>query len=267
MPIGSNLEQRETIYMFNFLRVIEVQISPTVSIGTHLKRLRTLTSAFCPESCARQVIIFFDIADEIQSNYHFKRTSELALKTSYLVERDAYRFLLSWIVGGEYKVSKPGYKIAMFNDNHILGRFIAHWNDYNTKINESFEDSTEEQKLMHKQFKKLIGLLLTDAHEIRKKIERCEYGANTTLRRTLNTVLDNVILSRSLSVPVVYDAMHLDNYRMLLLEHLDNELLKLAEQLAHYPPESAASKGITAKMNSYSQALNTLNEKNELTLI
>jgi hypothetical protein len=255
--------------MFDCLQIIEFQISANApSSSVHLKAIRDLTDAFCPETCSRQVIIFFAVSNVEKFTKHFEEISKLAHTSIHKYGLEAYRFLLSWVVGGEYRATKPGYKIAMFNDNHILGRFKERWNNFQEQMKLSSEHAkTSQSKDLKKEEKyqrlmslyiRLIDVLLTDAHQIRKKIENGSYGETEILRTTLNVAIDNIILSRVHEVPVVYEAMHEVGYPSILLKFLEAEVKKLTIQLENHPKESAASNRITIRINLYSQAVHAL---------
>jgi hypothetical protein len=256
--------------IFDCLQVIEFQLSASApSSATSLKALRNLTHAFSPESCARQVMIFFDVSNIDKFNKHFERVSGVANKSAHLRESEAYRFLLSWVVGGEYRATKPGYKIAMFNDSHILGRFKERWVHFLefSKQPVNLEDGAEidaaiKQKAISQQIK-LIDVLLTDAHEIRKRMESRVYGKGDALRSALDVILANVILSRTYGLPVVYESMNSDTYKETLLEMVGGELNKLMHQLKSYPEESPASQGITLRISSYTRSMGLLQAADE----
>lgn len=255
--------------IFELLQIIEIQLSADASsYGVNIKAIRDITDAFCPETCVRQVIIFFDIRNMDKFDAHYEKISQMAKKCTHLLGHEAYRFLLSWVVGGEYRVEKPGYKIAMFNDNHILGRFKERWKSFheqlkllhlNAQAPESQDKKKEEKyKNLINLYVKLIDAVLADAHEIRKRIEQNSYGKGDALRLVLNKVLDNIILSRSLNVPVLYDSMHQDDYQSVLLNFLTSEVKRSSEQLNGYKPDSDISKGIAAKIERYSKAIENL---------
>jgi hypothetical protein len=108
------------------------------------------------------------------------------------------------------------------------------------------------------QYIKLIDLLLTDAHEIRKQIECGSYGKDSVLRSTLDKVLDNVVLSRTQCVPVLYEAMHNDSYKTTLFEFLESEINKFKAQLKSHSEESPAHKAITMRLNLYLHTMQVL---------
>lgn len=236
----------------NQLQVIELQLNKdnNVNLGHTLKAMRLLTGAFCPESCIRQVMVFFNISKPERFEEHYQAVEKLATQSRRLNGAGAYAFLLSWATGGEYRIRKDGSKLSMFNDPHILGKFKDKWTD--------FSKSKDEEAEAKQDFTKIINLLLTDAHQIRHKIESKWYGEGDTLRGNLDVVIANVIFSRANNFPVVYEKMHEKNYKLDLIAFLQEAMKILKGQLDKSSAESLARNGIFNKYNRYNELVECL---------
>lgn len=262
--------------IFDSLQVIEIQCkNDHVSFGATLVAMRLLTDAFCPESCTRQVMIFFKISKEERFQEHYKVAETLAQKCTHLKGKDAYAFLLSWVVGGEYRIAKAGAKIPMFNDNHILGQFKSKWIKFieskrSTSTNnpdafEIMQDSVNADFLpqddIRKNFIRVINSLLQDAHEVRRRIESKSYGKGAELRANLDMAVSNVMLSRSSGLPIRYEHMHSQHYSSYLYEFLKNETKKLSLCIAHHLVGSPVHKGIFSRLDLYSKQMKMLSSQ------
>lgn len=279
------------------LQVVEIQRDIRSKCGKTLKALRSLTDAFCPESCARYVMIFFNISSRDKFDSHFKAVAALSHKCNHLKGQAAYAFLLSWIIGGEHRITKKGSKLPLYNDNHILGKFTALWTAFvkenlekkpdpdegkteagseaketksepGTKEAEKeaetkeikVESSTSAKTATRLHFIQIINALLTDAHEIRQRIEKKCYGKDAELRANLDTVIINVVYSRSQGMPVLHDAMADPHYHSQLLEFMKKQLARLKLQISKLKEGSLAKAGVFSRLDVITRQIMMLQE-------
>ncbi len=258
------------------LQVIELQLDSTQKTRNLIESLLNLTKPFRPESCARQVMIFFHVDYPERLATRIRQAQDLTHNASHLTGPAAYAFLLSWVVGGEYRIAKQGYKIAMFNDNHILGRFKDQWNSFlaesSNEENPNSEPNLQEaassaaknhsnkNNRLKKDYIQVIDTLLQDAHAVRKNIELGLYGRNDELRATLDIIITNITWSHTKNFPVLYEAIHQNNYQEYLVAFLKKESEKLNIQMEKYEIDSPAYKGIAARLALYTQQIQELDD-------
>lgn len=236
---------------FQSLKVISLQLKTDgTKIVPTTRQLIDLTSAFKPESCARQVFIFNAFKNQIEFDQCLNLAASKTKACQYFTGFSAYAYLLSWVVGGEYREKKRKSKLPLFNDNHILGKFKQNWNQ--------FKKNNLANKNVVREYARMIDPLLEDAHQIRQKIESKHYGEGWELRNTLNIVIQNVIFSRSNSLPVLYDHIHKNNheYAALLNQFISERIKNLEIQLSTHAGssfllDSPARKGIFNRLITY----------------
>ena len=205
------------------LKVIEIkQKKKATPIQDHLQEIGALTKPFMASSCARTVLIFQSISDQDRFTQALQAIESKTKVCRYLSGSDAYGFLLNWICGGEFRKRKARGKIPLYNDNHILGKFKDSWNHFVTQTGSDFK----------KEYEASIHLLLTDAHQIRKKVENKNYGEGEALRSALDRVIDNIIFSRFAALPVAYAHMHEQraNYFLAVQAELSKKIQRFQTQ-------------------------------------
>lgn len=255
----------------NTLQLIEIQLSEQATKSRLILRpIRELTHAFCPSSCRRQVMIFFHINKPERFEHHFQYLQSVAEKCVHLQGKEAYAFLLSWISGGEHRVTKSNSRLPLYNDNHILGKFREAWTVFERTQckNDSEDDGDDAQEVSvqdhdeRRDYRRIMNAVLQDAHEIRKKIEAKCYGVDLELRATLDKVITNVVYSRSHNLPVIYDAMAEanDRYSLILRESSQMEISRLRSKMGQLPEESAARIGLFSKLRSLEEHASALDD-------
>lgn len=168
--------------------------------------IKTVQAVFRPETCSRQVMIFFHIANQ-QEFTRLSADIKPNVKHFYhLKGYEAYKFLLSWAIGAEYREVKKGYKLPLFNDNHVLGKIRDNWN--------KFKSICPKEYLLD--LEKLITMLLEDAHQIRRGIEEKRYGIDQALRLNIDSAIKHVIFSRMNSLPICHETLHKPHQEYLL---------------------------------------------------
>lgn len=253
------------------LQVIEIQITDRkTSFGHTLHALRLLTNAFLPESCARQVMIFFNIRKPDQFERHFQNVEALAEQCSHLKGQEAYMFLLSWIIGGEYRVTKKGSKLPLYNDNHILGKFRQAWASFEQKnlgspsTSDTSDTSSQELEQENEQLRlsyiRIISSLLEDAHEIRKRIEAKQYGEGIALRAILDKVITNVVHSRMCDFPVLYEAIDPADYKVRVKSEMQSTMLSLQDKMGKVPEDSKPRRAMLSKFHFLSTQVEALDK-------
>lgn len=184
------------------LRVIEIWTQEGAECFRPIgKKLLAMTNAFRPESCTRHVYIFKDDNDNFSPELE-DLLKEIRKNTSVCETYKgdaAYAFLLSWIVGGEYREKKPGSLLPLFNDNHIMGTFTKKWHVFVTKNPD-----------IQGQYVRIINLLLAESHQLRQRIQTRIYGQDQTLRENLDVAIANIVFSHRHCLPIAYAAMHKD---------------------------------------------------------
>ncbi|CAM2952221.1 Uncharacterised protein [Legionella steigerwaltii] len=172
-----------------------------------IKRLKDLVNPIHSVSCVRHIFIFKDVEDQKALAEILEELKGKNKSCKLLTGLEAYNFLLSWIVGGEYRVAKPGSKLSLYNDNHVLGKFKKNW---------AYFLFNQRDNQLKRECTKVISPLLEEAHEIRKRIEQGIYGTDVKLRKTLDIVINNICFSKKNSLPVAYDHMHENRQKYVL---------------------------------------------------
>ncbi|WP_392537831.1 hypothetical protein [Legionella sp. 227] len=185
---------------FQKFRVIELTLNRgNGRTKDSIQRFKDLVKPIHSVSCVRHIFIFNDVEDQKAFAELLEELKDKNKACKLMTGVEAYNFLLSWIVGGEYRVAKPGSKLSLYNDNHVLGKFKKNW---------AYFLSTQTDTQLKREYTKIISPLLEEAHEIRKRIEQGLYGVDTKLRKTLDMVINNICFSKENALPVAYDQMH-----------------------------------------------------------
>lgn len=181
------------------IRVVELSLNRGgEKTKNSIKRLTNLVQPIHSVSCIRHIFIFFDVEEHDHLTEILDELKSKNKACQLLVGSEAYSFLLSWIIGGEYRVQQKS-KVSLYNDNHVLGKFKKNW---------AFFLSTQEDKQLIRKYTDLVSQILEAAHEIRKRIEQGVYGEREQLRNNLDRVIANICFSRIHALPVAYDQMN-----------------------------------------------------------
>ena len=86
------------------LHLIEFQSNN--SVLKQIKAIVRATHAFRASTCRRHVLIFYAISDHAAFSRALAELNTQSLYCHHLSGYDAYSFLLSWTVGGEYRCLK-----------------------------------------------------------------------------------------------------------------------------------------------------------------
>ncbi len=135
----------------------QLTTNPADKTSDLFKHLQAKIFSFRPETCVRQLFIFYNLSDierDLLDEVVEKLTPKLKA-CDILTGFDAYEFLLRWTVG----LLSIKYQQ---NDRFVLGKVRKYWTEF---------CQIEAERLKGHNLLKIIPAILGDAHLIRNKIE------------------------------------------------------------------------------------------------